>query len=311
MKKYFDWYNLLFVVMIGMNIYVIFRALNSDLPLGDEPISAVVEIGKAMQQLSLKDFFISLISSFRWEDHLWPVMYLYGFFLSLVTHDSYLAVKIASKIVYLLIIGGTVYLSYEFWKSKSRALFVFLLISLNFSQYWWYGIVGTIFPPANILTLTSLLFIKKYIDTSQNRFFVFFCLSFILMIFSGEVVFVTLPLFMVFVLLYTIDYKKEYLIKKIIKISYIGLTMLLALASYLFIHHYLIGRLLPGPRTTGELNLDIVNILLNATFPFNLTFPLVIFDSTVFELFDKFNSKFLFNFISTEYLIIICLFFSP
>ena len=66
MKKYFDWYNLLFVVMIGMNIYVIFRALNSDLPLGDEPISAVVEIGKAMQQLSLKDFFISLISSYRW-----------------------------------------------------------------------------------------------------------------------------------------------------------------------------------------------------------------------------------------------------
>ena len=241
-------YFICFVVIATLQISYIVRSMKYFIPLGYDGIIYSWPAGCIIANTPLKEIPNALISSFLGEDHLAPLQYLFGWLCSLVSNNPALIYNIANKVLFASLIIISLLVAYRVLKEREKVLLFFLFFALNVSMYWC-DLVEPGFSIPVITPLLSLFFLNEYIKKRGVFNLLGFGLCYVLLTFSSETAFISIPLLGIYCLFTTskINESKKENLKNIFSIYSL---MFLLFIPYAVIHKNLYGTFIPLSRTS-------------------------------------------------------------
>ncbi len=224
--------------------------------LGNDAIIYGFPIGQAMRSLTGKDFWISLVSSFRFEDHLSPVTYFIGYLCSYISTNSELVLNCVSKFAHIILCIGMVWLAQELWKNRYKTLATFLFLTLSvhltgrnmvtFQNAGWAPIIG----------IYTLIFLNRVLKVGKKSDFFFLSFLYFIMTLSFESGFVAIIHFGVYTTISLLCDKALENKVKTKRFILIALTLSILFLPYLLIHQSIYESPIPGNRNSSVLSLN-------------------------------------------------------
>ncbi|MBL6989656.1 MAG: hypothetical protein ISR65_07755 [Bacteriovoracaceae bacterium] len=228
--------------------WILFSA-NYTAPLGYDGYLFNYSIGEVIAKTPLRYFFQTLIASFRFEDHLYPVVSLFSFILYKFSPFSIeLSHNVLSKVFVLSNFAVLVLIVNRLWNCKTRNIFAFALIALNV-DIGWRIMIDNSGPLPTILGLLCLLWLVRYFQTLNKKDLYLFFIFFFLLAHSFENSFAMFPVFVIFIIDSTLLQKVNIKLKAKTILS-IGAVMFGLFLPYLLIHYHIFGTFIPSSRAS-------------------------------------------------------------
>jgi hypothetical protein len=255
-------FGLIIAVVIAFNIYWFSLAVKVHVTRADDSIIAFFPAGLNLAGKSLKEFFIGLISGFRYEDHFYPLGILWGYILQIFFRDAVAASEIPAKIFYILNLGAITGLSYLLWRSKLKTCLTFVLFGLNY-QVNQRMILGNYHPLTLPLALLTLFCLIRVLDDFKPFRLFYFGFSFFLLSLPLESGFAIFPVFGILALGDILGLRpgnRQELNLKIKKLTFLFATVIIAFLPYLIGHYFIYGSFIPKSSNPMQVTLKAIAI---------------------------------------------------